>query len=350
MNSNPAITAPSGRKAWVDAGKGISMLLVVLFHCEIYNPAGNSDVSALFNFFRMPFFFFLSGYVFTRNHLAFSFRSKIKQIARGIVWPYFVFTFLILIPKSLLNGSPVSEGSRLILIGQASWFIVSLGTAQVIFACLLRLTKRQSVLIAAMLISLGLGYIVKGAHPESLPFYFDRSLIVVFFFGLGFFYRLYESQVLRCFKISRLHLLLTAVLYFGLTLLDMRFLHTVSAFNTYVYINFPLFLLYAIIGIVMMTQFTQALPMPRALRYIGRNSLIYYYLNGGSAKIVYILLGPILVCGQSLSLPYAILATLLSSLLLSAVAWFIRHYCPLLTGDKEAFNRMARKLHCNIRF
>ena len=45
-----------GRKEWVDLGKGISILLVVLFHCEEYLPIVDTGTKEIFSFFRMPFF------------------------------------------------------------------------------------------------------------------------------------------------------------------------------------------------------------------------------------------------------------------------------------------------------
>lgn len=54
----------------------------------MYSPLGDTQLSSLFTLFRMPFFFFLSGYLFTADPLHFSLRRKLKQILRGIVWTY----------------------------------------------------------------------------------------------------------------------------------------------------------------------------------------------------------------------------------------------------------------------
>lgn len=61
-----------GRKEWVDLGKGISILLVVLFHCEEYLPIVDTGTKRYF-LFQNAFFFFLSGYVFTSDYREFSF-------------------------------------------------------------------------------------------------------------------------------------------------------------------------------------------------------------------------------------------------------------------------------------
>lgn len=351
-NHTPA-TAGSPRKAWVDLGKGISMLMVVLFHCETYNPAGPEGCSALFAFFRMPFFFFLSGYVFTRNYRAFSLRAKMKQIARGLVWTYLVFTSIILIPKALMNGSPIAEGVWLILTGRASWFVVSLGGAQVLFAFLLRFTQKLPAVLAFMCGSLCAGYVVKALHPDMLPFCFDCTLLVVFFFGLGFFYRIYEDRISNLLPASWPFLALATLLYFGAILADARFFHTPPyLFGVSEYQNFPLYILYALLGIVMMTLLTKLLPGPGVLGFIGRNSLVFYYLNGGTARIAYAL-GEKTGLYRAAAGPAAAgtaAAMLISCLCLSAAAILIKRYCPILAGDRQAFNRLMRKLNWKIEF
>ncbi len=349
MDRLQTATDASGRKDWVDFGKGISMFLVVLFHCEAYNPIRDDGLSALFAFFRMPFFFFLSGYVFTRSLQTFSLRHKLKQIARGIVWPYFVFTFILLLPKSLFYGDSALEGIRLILTGRASWFIVSLGSAQLLFALLLRFTHSQRAIAGFMLLSLCSGYAVKELHPQMLPFCFDSTLLVVFFFGLGLLFRRHEERWAGSIRASWTALLATALLYFGMICADARFLHTPPyLFTTTEYTHFPLYLLYSLTGIAMMTLFTRLVACPRPFRFIGKNSLVFYYLNGGGARAAYVLLGLFPLLRHSVAC--TLLASVVDCLCVSAATLLVKRYCPLLAGDKEAFNRLARKLHWNVRF
>lgn len=89
MNSNKCCTE---RKEWVDAGKGLSMLLVILFHSEMYFPSTENIYSYYYGYFFTSFFFFLSGYVFTSCIEKFSAKYKLKQIFRSIVWTYLIFT------------------------------------------------------------------------------------------------------------------------------------------------------------------------------------------------------------------------------------------------------------------
>lgn len=114
LRQNEVALRGRGKKAWVDLGKGISILLVVLFHCEEYLPIVDTGTAGPFSFFRMPFFFFLSGYIFVSDYTQFSLRRKLKQILRGIVWTYLIFALILVVPKSLSNGYPVADGLKMI--------------------------------------------------------------------------------------------------------------------------------------------------------------------------------------------------------------------------------------------
>lgn len=110
MDSNVNSLRGVKRKQWVDFGKGISMFLIVLGHSEAYYPITDDGFSHLFVCFGMPFFFFLSGYLFTSDYLRFSFRRKLLQILRSIVWAYLAFTLILFVPKCISNGMPLTEG------------------------------------------------------------------------------------------------------------------------------------------------------------------------------------------------------------------------------------------------
>ena len=329
------------------------MLLVVLFHCEVYNPTNTPGCSHLFAFFRMPFFFFLSGYLFTKNRHEFSLKNKLKQIFRGLIWTYLIFTSISLIPKTIAYGNSLSDGIWLILTGKASWFVVALGGAQILFALLLRITKNVLHILIFMFLSLGAGYIVKLQHLTTLPFCFDSTLLVIFFFGLGFLYRIYEQQASRLIPISFKNLAGLTAFYFTAITVDAHFWGTPAyLFNTTSYHNFPLHILYAITGIGMMLLFVRTVPCPKILSFIGRNSLIFYYLNGGSTKIIYTISQKVGIHQNCIHLPlYGTIAVfLMSCVCLSITSVFIRRYCPILTGDKDAFNRLMQRLKLNINF
>lgn len=329
-------------KDWIDFGKGISMLFVFIFHAETHVGTGDGW-SFLFSAFRMPFFFFLSGYLYTSNLLQFSGVRKLKQISRGIVVPYLIFTFALMPLKIVFQGWSFEKAVTEILLGWASWFVVALGMAQLIFIVILHFTKSPAKIFLSSVVSIAAGYVIMRLHPQNLPYCFNNALFVVFFFGLGLLYRLYEPKFESW--ISRRSFAMIAIPYFILTFIDSRTVETHGYIGLNQYNNFCLYLVYAVVGIFMMLCFCKSFPTVKALNYIGRNSLIFYYLNGAVLTLLAI---AVRTAGVNVTYPVILLCALLACGIIIPVSMFINRYLPIMTGKKDAFNRISRKLHLNI--
>ncbi len=332
----------NGRKQWVDLGKGISILLVLLFHTEEYLPIVETGTKEIFSFFRMPFFFFLSGFVFTSNYHQFSLQRKLKQILRGIVWTYLIFTTIVVVPKCLANHEPIMEGVKSILLGYATWFVVSLGVAQLLFAIVLRCTKNLKAIFAFMLISVAIGIGVKSLTDDVLPYQLDKAFFVVFFFGLGFFYRIYEPLFKRL--VNWKSLLVVAAVYTALMFVEKTVLHgtTNNVFWNQSLVNFPMFMVYSIVGITMMMLLVNVTYNRHldTICYIGSNSLIYYYLNGGVVRFwryFYNIVDSHLHIWPPLGFTVVFL---LAATTLFCIVYTVKRYCPVLVGDKKSFTRL----------
>lgn len=329
------------RKTWVDFGKGLSMLLVVLFHCEQYLPIVDTRTSNIFSFFRMPFFFFLSGYVFTSDYCHFSIRRKLKQILRGIVWTYLVFTTIICVPKSLSNGSSLGEGFLDILLGWASWFVVSLGLAQVLFAIMLWRTKKLSILFLFAIACMFGGLAIRFVYDGILPYHVEKALFVELFLVLGFLYRIYESHFEKFINIGSFLLLL--VIYGGLMYMEKNILQfsTSNVFWGNGIRNFPCFLLYTLSGIGMMLFFVKLVNFRfiTFVCFIGSNSLIYYYLNGGVIKIWRFIYEKIRISDYLNNWVSFLLVFMIVVITLAVIVVMIDRFCPVLKGSKNSFNR-----------
>lgn len=334
-----------GRKEWVDLGKGISILLVVLFHCEHYLEMVDTGTMKIFSYFRMPFFFFLSGYVFTSDYKKFSLRRKTKQIIRGIVWTYLVFNLIMFIPRSISNEEPLTDGFMSIFLGYESWFVVSLGVAQVLFALVLYRFRRLEIIVLFMFLSLLGGTIIKTMTSEVLPLQMDKAFFVVFFFGLGFVYRIYEDRL--AWLIQPRFLLLSIFFFSILMLIEQRVFKesTDNVFWSGIH-YLPLFIVYSITGIFMMLQIVKGICVKNLglICYVGTNSLIFYYLNGGAVKIwryIYSnFIDPTLCLNSWVGF---ILVFLLVCLSLFIASFMIKKYCPVIVGDKKSFNRILPK-------
>lgn len=348
----PPTTAP--RKAWVDRGKGLCMLLVVLFHSEIYFPTAPFSPTLVLGYAHMPFFFFLSGYVFTSCVGRFSLAHKVRSIVRSLLFTYFVFTALIVLPKSLMNGTPLSEGLGRIALGQASWFVTTLAVSELCYALLLALRRTLCYVPLFMVISVGAAWALKRVHPECLPYYIETALLENFFVGLGLLYRAHEAAVHRRLRVTWTGLAVLAIVYGAAFAIDYRWVGT-PVYNYAVdgpYVNLGLYLIYATLGIAALTWLVKLMPACRGLCYVGRHSLIYYYLNGGAVRcVVYgLALAGIVPSPSWFGYPVTLGVAVCASLVLTAAAWAISRWCPFIAGDRAAFDRVSRRLGLVIRW
>lgn len=337
----------NARLAWIDMGRGIAMFLVILFHTENSLRGGGYNIehySMVYHSFFLPLFFFLSGYVFTTDYRSFSFKKKIEQITRGIVLPYFIFTVLILVPKSIFHGIPLLNGVKDIFLGYASWFITSLGITQVLFAVILSQTKAIKIHIIIACLLLFCGFLIKTVYPYRLPFYLNYIPIVYIWIFMGLLYRIYERRLAILTK--PLCVICLFLLYSVAIWLDMKyFCTTLNLFEPriLVYNNYLLSIIYSIIGIVMMVGVLKILPNVRVISFIGINSLTIYYINGGICKITAMLINKTdYFLHPRQTYIGVILVAVLCTSIAACIAYFIRKYFPLLVGDKMAFDRFKK--------
>lgn len=339
----------SKRKGWLDLGRGISILLVLLFHSENTVGISGFNWSIVASPFRMPLFFFISGYLFSSDRFRFSLPNKLQQIFRGIVIPYLIFTSVLVVPKSLFHGMPLEEGMKEVFMGWASWFVVALCGAQLLFGLCLHFTKKVGVILVY---SIGLfiaGIVLHFLHPDRLPFYFNYSLLIAPFFYAGFIYRIYERKIDSIVRIRWSVAAGLAVLYFSLIAFDLTYLHTdLSLFNDRLvgYRHLSLSLIYSFIGVTMMVVILKQMPEIRLVEFIGKNSLIYYYINGACLKVCHAVfafagIAPLLAGVNEYWLVISLLVV--SAAVIYGVCVLIRRYCPILVGDKQAFSSLTSK-------
>lgn len=75
------------RSLWVDACRGIAILLVLLGH-------NNPPFIRLIYGFHLPLFFILSGYVYKDKHTNLSLAQELISLLKGYIIPYLIFGFI----------------------------------------------------------------------------------------------------------------------------------------------------------------------------------------------------------------------------------------------------------------
>ena len=190
----PTPRTTTARLDWVDAAKGLSILLVVLHHVVWYMqrsaqaPAAVVMANEALASLRMPLFFLASG-LFVAGPLAASWRTVLhKRVALFVylyvVWTVIRFTFFAtLVPPAVDpddSANPVALAWALLLPGPSMWFLYALAVFAVVAKLLRPVPVWLQLGVTAVLSALvGAGLLEFG---DSRWTYMSRFL---FFFLLG---------------------------------------------------------------------------------------------------------------------------------------------------------------------
>ena len=187
-------TAPAGgRLGWVDIARALAMLAVIFGHVgtESVGAGYTHDgayglITMIINPVKLPVFFALSGYLYSHRY------DDCEQLAhrtlRARLIPYaFWGSFMGLVATAMdlmrcgfdfgrLPSLLLSNYILPLLRGNLIWFIPCLTVLELIFALLLRLSrKRMLPLVLLTVLCTALGYIVS-SRGEIMPWKFDTAL------------------------------------------------------------------------------------------------------------------------------------------------------------------------------
>ena len=203
-------TSFSGRMAWVDLIKGISVVLVVLMHAALLLPglAGDSTVAGVWNDIgtlleplRMPVFFFVSG-MLASSAVQRSWDSN-RQRTWGMGYLYVLWTVILLgLTTLFLQQTPLeattSLPGTLLFAASGYWYLYALLLFFVIAVVTRRLPPLLVVAAAAALNIFRpltndvLASVLDPIHPGSLAAMMTLNLV---FFLVGVHYKKWGAWV-----------------------------------------------------------------------------------------------------------------------------------------------------------
>lgn len=190
----------------IDIAKGISIILVALFHSELIK--GIEEIVRPMSLFRMPLFFFLSGIFFSASSLPTVFLWKKFD---ALLKPYFVTLFGLLIISAISNEPNLAWKFKWILYGNGSgiqwaplWFLTHLFAVHCFTYALFKYAKLQDLSslsrwgVITLMMVVGIHWIdyfkkfdvsILGVTYElpGLPFSMDLILVTSAFFISGTF-------------------------------------------------------------------------------------------------------------------------------------------------------------------
>lgn len=323
------------RKIWIDLVRGFCMLAILVHHTEMYY-VGEAIID--YRFFvdnALCTFFFISGYLFYKE-TPFNLKYKLLSILKTIIIPYFIFMSVIALPKALAHGKFVSISDSIlsIVLGQQSWFITALATAEIIFSILLYLSKQYKwVLPIEVLISF-IGIILLTGNEQMLAHNYWNimdGLLAISFLYIGYLYHQKENVINR----FPLYLYIIPFILFFISK------WVIVEYKVYCYLgpvdidNYPVFIVDNVLAILLITRLCKLLPDMKPISWMGSHVIVYYFLCGGVPLTLSVLANKIgfSYYGNYLQVIVVLIAVYL---MITLLTWFIYKYIPWATGR---FNR-----------
>ena len=370
------------RLHWIDALKGMGIMLVVFAHHSLPVALDTYIFS-----FHMPLFFFISGFLFDFGKYAESAANFVKGRFISLIVPYFGFALLTCLFYFLLdtgfqpgvtnidffgNSALYSIYSILYALGplvsynSPLWFLTCLFVTELLFYRTAKKYYSEPKKLVLWLTVAGIiGYLYSIYVSFRLPWNADVALSAVVFYGAGNLFRRFiepeEQKQKEKFggfgsesgsrgSVSRLRKIFLRVdkllpgVFILLNLLYLGYLMEFPAtdkinMNVLQYGDFFSYYLLAFSGIFGFVYLFKNVRSSKILEYYGRNSLIVLALHFPLKDILTKL--AILSFGVELeyfyyNLAFAFSLTVLNLLCLIPVIFLINNYFPFLVGKKSS--------------
>lgn len=370
------------RLHWIDALKGIGVMLVVLAHHSLPVALDTYIFS-----FHMPLFFFISGFLFDFGKYAESASNFVKGRFKSLIVPYFSFALLTCLFYFLLDmgfqpgvtNIPFFENTvlygiysifyalgPLISYNPPLWFLTCLFVTELLFYGIAKkYYSEPKKLVLLLTVAGAIGYLYSIYVPFRLPWNADVALSAVVFYGAGNIFRKYiqsdeqkpeikfgdfgsgsvsklsDSSLGTVFpridKLLSVIFILLNLIYLGY-LMEFPTTDKVNM-NVMKYGDFFSYYLLAFSGIFGFVYLFKNIRGSKILEYYGRNSLIVLALHFPLKDI----LAKLAILGFGVELEYfyynltfSLSLTVLNLLFLIPVIFLINNYFPFLIGKKDS--------------
>lgn len=322
--------------SWVNNAKAICMMVVYFYHTSVYS--GYPSIG--FNFYS-PFFvtsfFFISGYLFFSKHLmpdgkvtGGGYFLSCKLVLFKIVIPTILFSLINFFPKTLLRGGSfdIHLFLRDTFLGGSLWFTSALALAEILLSTMIALKKDNRLwhdFIISVLLTIGAVLLKKGDltiwDDGNIPWFYKAAMIGTFYLVVGGLYKQYESKIGQIMNpILMLGLLLVYVLITLTPMIEVR-----TAVNAGILNIWGVFA--SVLGIVLLTDVCKKLPTIKLFNWVGRHTLVMYFLSGGIPNIL-----SVMMLNMGVRLNFASFMVLCSfSFIIGMIGtWIIEKYFPFV--------------------
>ena len=268
-----------GRKGWIDALRCLAIILVVFGHCAgeklpcYFLLAGPVEI---------PLFLVISGYLLNTEK---SFPRFLSSLCKTAIIPWLVLGWIripFLVPSR--GWDYLLTGTLRLLTGEDLWFMPFFIIAETLHFCIRKYSGRISLAVLLCFAASSAGLLLHKFGRLNLIM-INRALTAQPIFLIGYFFRKYESQLIR---IKWGYILLAACAYLGLCFCALLLFND---FTIEVHLNqypvLPYSLLLILLGcLVLFTAACKADFRTAITSFIGQNTLVIYLWSGAAVALL----------------------------------------------------------------
>lgn len=335
-NDKSATNIPnSNRIEWIDAAKGIAIILVVLGHFISANSFLNRFISS----FHMPLFFTLSG-IFVIKKLDVNFKAHFSNRFRRLIIPYLLFGLFLLQPFNWIYfhfiipaaQTPLLQRWFAQLIGLHNdwgnewysflWFLPCLFCADLIVWSIWKYSYRYRIYLLTAVFGIGILYYL--TTNRSLPFRINTAAIAVIFIALGYFLK----DRIECF--SKTMIVVNLICYIAcwagnhfspMIMFDSKYEH--------IYLSIPASI-FATIVVLYISKYATQISL---LSLLGKQSLIIYILHQVPMPFIWVASKRLNIYGnEMIEAPIMLLVAICIAYICMKVGMFVQAKWPWMLG------------------
>ena len=315
------------RIEWIDFCRGLFMMMILWFHTEYYYIGHLVIPYSLYVENSLIGFFFISGYLFFPYRNNIYIRKGIYNTLRKLLIPYLcIVPIIYFIKTSLQHDFSFSNMFISVLTGKASWFVSSLILCHLYIVMVCSIRKLWVTITACSLPFLIIMSFVNSNAEIDVTSIANVSAITIFFMLCGHIYRRFEKHINNIPKIT--YVVLGAVL-FVLKYIEIgndikMTLYTINIDNYLLLILDTLIWCFIIIGCCKMAHGILGTLPCRYIKWIGKHSLVFYFICGGVPRISSFIMHGITDIHYYF-MPFTFMVVMLLS---TSITWILYHCKP----------------------
>ena len=327
------------RICWIDATKGLLILLMVMGH--IISNAGKQEIStdylskslfftSLYTCFFMQAFIILTGY--TSNYEKAT-KPFLTSLIKTILIPWFSFSIISQVFR-MMNGASLYytfDNQRYFFLIEDFWFLHVLFFGKITYYFIYKYLKRDIVRVVFLLVMMVAGFVIFSNHKDVETTYhycnylhYKDTLCMAFFLWFGNFCR--RKKILDYIRGKYLLVIVSFYLlghlvrlFFRMKGLDELLIAPVvisHGGNAVSPFQVPAYLYFVILGSLSCFGCMKWIEKCKLLEYFGRNSLVVYCTHflflGLAVRAINIVIPPVSIISAVLFIVCSLIMVLIS--------------------------------------